>query len=131
MSTGKLLLYAVLGLIALFVVSAVISAVFAAIAFIWLVIRVLAFLAVVGGLAYVAYRLYRLVSGSSSSTTERSTTGTDIGGRSATGANRVDELRRQYVNNEISEAEFERRLERELEDRETDSIDRELRRERI
>jgi len=129
MSTGKLLLYAVLGLIALFVVSAVISAVFAAIAFIWLVIRVLAFLAVVGGLAYVGYRLYRLVSGSDNTATER-TTSSYTGGHSTTGTSRVDDLHQQYLNDELSEAEFERRLERELEDGESDSIDRELRRER-
>ena len=41
----------------------------------------------------------------------------------------LDSLKQQYTNGELSEAEFERRLERELDDS-GDSIDRELQRER-
>lgn len=138
MSTGKLVLYLILGIIALFVVSAVISAVFAAIAFIWFLVRVLAFLAVVGVLGYVGYKLYSLISGSGSTATTEETatdpTTTSAGrytGSSATGADRIEELRQQYLNDEISEEEYERRLERALDGGEYDSIDRELQRERI
>mgnify|MGYP006895881393 CR=1 FL=1 len=43
---------------------------------------------------------------------------------------RQDRLRQQYVEGQISEAEFERRIGEELETEEVDEIDRELERER-
>jgi len=47
-----------------------------------------------------------------------------------TSESRQDRLRRQYVEGQISEAEFERRIASELETEEFDDIDRELERER-
>jgi hypothetical protein len=136
MSRGKLLLYAAGILVGLVAVAFVVQTVLAAIAFVLGLLRILAILAVLGGVGYVGYKLYSLVSGNSS-TEETTSTGEfsmgDIGttDESSTGATRADDLRQQYLNGEISEEEFERRLERELDSGEFDSIDRELQRERI
>lgn len=134
MSTGKILLYAIAGLVILAVVSVVVSAVVAAVAFLWWLARMLAMLAVLGAVGYVGYRLYGLVSGGSKST-RTSTSGLSIpetGTSSNAGSQSTrDRLEQQYLNGEITEEEFERRLERELDGGEYDSIDRELQRERI
>jgi len=134
MSTGKILLYAIAGLVILAVVSVVISAVIAAVTFLWWLARILAMLAVLGAVGYAGYKLYGLVSSGSKSTQasrggfSMSETGTssNAGSRSTR-----DRLEQQYLNGEITEEEFERRLERELNGGEYDSIDRELQRERI
>ena len=143
MSTGKLLLYVIAGVVALVVASVVVSAVLSALAFLWFLARVLAFVALVGTIGYVGYKLYSLLAGGSRSAETTATggefslselgSGADPGAGDdiATGQSRADELRQQYVNGEITEAEFERRLERELDGGEYDSIDRELQRERI
>jgi hypothetical protein len=143
MSIGKLVLYLVGALLALVVVSTVISAVFAAIALIWFLVRAAVTLLVLGGLGYGAYKLYQLVTGGSSQpsvgTTGHTTTSRPLstgrystGGQSSvdSGGERLDDLKEQYANGEISESEFERRLEQQLDDGPTDSIDRELQRER-
>lgn len=155
MSTLKLLLYAITGIITLVVLTIVVQAVLAALAFIWFLAWTLTLLAVLGGVGFVGYKLYSLVSGLRSSETE--TTGDsefsmdDFGSRDTTNtsdmstgntdpadnsagntrtASSAENIRQQYMNGEISEAEFERRLERELDSNEFDSIDRELQRER-
>jgi uncharacterized membrane protein len=121
MRLSKILLGLVLVAVALFVVSAVVSAVFAAISFIWWVFRTTVALAIIGAILYGGYRVYSWFSDDSASTA----TSTDV-----SPDNRVDELRQRYASGEISEAELERRLERELADDGVDSIDRELERER-
>jgi uncharacterized membrane protein YeiB len=138
MSTGKLVLYAIAGLLALLVVSFVVNTILAIVSTVLFAIKLLAVLAVVGGVAYAGYRIYSLVSGLTSSSSNAETTSssetdslsTGIG-TSDTSATRSDNLRQQYLNGDISEEEFERRLERELDSDEFDSIDRELQRDRI
>ncbi len=140
MKTGKLVLYAVAGLVTLVAAAFVVQTVLWAVSLLITVLRLLALLAVVGGLGYVGYKVYSLVSGfsgDSSSDTAKSTSGefsvSDIGttGSSTTeSTGSSDRLREQYLNGEISEAEFERRLERQIDNSEQDSIDRELQRER-
>jgi hypothetical protein len=140
MRTGKLVLYAVAGLVTLVAAAFVVQTVLWAVSLLVTALRLLALLAVVGGLSYVGYKLYSLVSGlsgdSSSETSEASGSEfsmSDIGTSSDTTtepASSSDGLREQYLNGEISEAEFERRLERRIDNDEYDSIDRELQRER-
>jgi hypothetical protein len=149
MDFGKLLVWLVLAVVALAVLNAVVAAVFAAIGFLWWLVSTAVTLAVVGALLYGGYRLYSLVSGdskgydtsseygldtdsslsdveSSLSRSETSGTGTEYGSSGSS----VDDLQRQYAEGDISEAELERRLERQMADDELDSIDRELQRER-
>ena len=117
MSTGKLLLYA-LGLLLSFVIlSVVINVVLTLVGLTLWLIRVAITLAVILGVAYALYRLYGVLSGGSKrkrrsysiESTESSTNAPP-----STGSSSVDALQQQYLNGEISEAEFERRLEREL-----------------
>jgi hypothetical protein len=143
MSIGKLVLYLVGALLALAVASAVVSAVFAALALVWFLVRAAVTLLVLGGAGYGAYKLYQLVAGGSSQPTAGGSglstgrSGTFSTGQYSTGSqstdqgeSRLDDLKQQYADGQISEAEFERRIERELDDGPRDSIDRELERER-
>ncbi|MFB6296965.1 MAG: hypothetical protein ABEH56_00430 [Salinirussus sp.] len=80
-------------------------------------------LCVTGLLVYGGYRLFswarrsELASGPDADGS-RETTSTEP-------ADRVDRIKRQYVDGELSENEFERRLERAFESPETDSFERE------
>lgn len=144
----KVLLYG-LGLLVVFVVlQTVVAAVFTALALLWTVLATGVTLAVFLGLCYGAYKLYGLVNEDTSEprfeeqrhsgqTDTGLTNSLGLGSDSNTGTSGdetptdpVDRLHDQYASGEISEAELERRLERELSSREMDSIDRELQRER-
>ncbi len=142
MKTGKLVLYAVAGLLALVVIGFVVKTVLAIVSLALFALKALAILGVLGGLGYAGYKIYSLVSGVSGSTdsgtASRETTDglsiPDIGtGSGSTEAETTtdSDLQEQYLNGEISEEEFERRLERQIDDSEYDSIDRELQRDRI
>lgn len=133
MSPGKVALYIVLGLVGLVVMSAIITAVFAAIAIVWLLLRLLVVLLVLGGTAYVGYHIYRLLSGAVPLVGRSNSTASPGPAESASdgGIDRVEQLKQQYTDGKITEREFERKLERELDDRQYDSIDRELQRERL
>lgn len=139
MSTGKLVLYAIAGLLALLVVSFVVNTILAIFSTIVLALRLLAVLAVLGGVGYVGYKMYSLLSSATSSSSDGGETAssetdglsTSIGTGTDTSATRSDELRQQYLNGDITEEEFERQLERELDSNEFDSIDRELQQDRI
>lgn len=117
MSTGKLLLYALGLLLAFVILSVVINVVLTLVGLTLWLIRVAITLAVILGVAYALYRLYGVLSGGSKrkrrsysiESTESSTNAPP-----STGSSSVDALQQQYLNGEISEAEFERRLEREL-----------------
>lgn len=77
-------------------------------------------------LGVVAYAVYRLISEPESpEQTNPSATRTDL-----TQSDSVARLKQQYAAGKLSEDEFERRLESELDDTHTDPIDRELRYER-
>ncbi len=119
-------------LIAVGVVVSVVSAILS-------LLRLLLVAALLIGVVYAAYRVRSWLSGDddgndghsvtdrignfgSSTASESRSTGSSPGGR--------DRLRRQYVEGEIDEAEFERRIEREFEAEDLDDIERELERER-
>mgnify|MGYP007124921143 FL=1 len=77
------------------------------------------------GVVYVAYK-----AGSWLLSDDSPSSGS-IGSESADdGRSRQDRLRQQYVEGQISEAEFERRIGEELETERVDDIDRELERNR-
>jgi hypothetical protein len=135
MSILRLLLYVLLGVVAFVVVSAVVSAVLAVFSILWSLVMLVATLAVFGAVGYGIYRLWRLASGGSNAqpqsfdigeyTSSTSREPVDIEPES-----RVDRIKDRYANGELSEAEMERLLEREIDTEEYDSIDRELQRER-
>jgi len=86
-------------------------------------------LAVLAGIVYVAYKAGSWLLGDDGDSLGVDSVGS---GSSSTDAatSRRDRLRQQYVEGQISEAEFERRIGEELETENVDEIDRELERER-
>jgi hypothetical protein len=130
MDGTKALYYGAIALAVLIGISVVLSVISAIIGLVGAVISGIVSLAVLAGVVYVAYKvgswlfgdddtpsLDSVGSGSSSSSVDAATS-------------RQDRLRQQYVEGQISEAEFERRIGEELETEEVDDIDRELERER-
>jgi xanthosine utilization system XapX-like protein len=143
MKTGKVILYAVAGLLALLVIGFVVKTVLAIVSLALFALKALAVLGVLGGLGYAGYKIYSLVSGLSGTdkggTANRETSdglsmpdiGTDSDRSTEAGTAAGNDLQQQYLNGEISEKEFERRLEQQMDDEEYDSIDRELQRDRV
>ncbi|ACM55971.1 SHOCT domain-containing protein [Halorubrum lacusprofundi] len=131
---GKRTLYyaaiAIAVLIALSVVGTIISLAIGVT--VWMVTWAIR-LAVLAGLVYVAYKAGSWLLGDDNAPSidslERSR-GSTSASAGDTSESRQDRLRRQYVEGQISEAEFERRIASELETEEFDDIDRELERER-
>ena len=125
--------YAAIALAILVGVSVLVSIVSAIVSLAWAVVSGIATLAVLVGLAYVAYRAGSWLLGDDDSSDETTSLGDSLSASTSPtdAAERPqDRLRRQYVEGQIDEAEFERRLARELETNATDDIDRELERER-
>lgn len=121
-------------LIGVFVlVGFVASVVLTVLSLLWWLLTTAVTIAAVVGIVYGSYKLYTMVSGSeadSRATTRnrgRSPIETEPTSR---GGSSVTTVQEQYANGDISEAELERRLERELDDPPMDSIDRELQRDR-
>ncbi|WP_123536517.1 hypothetical protein [Halosimplex salinum] len=130
MALAKVLKFAALAIGAFILVSVVLSVVSALVGLVWALVTTVATLLTVAALLYGGFKLYSWLSDDGSSERDsirdRSrTTRTD-----GTGEDGVARLRERYANGELSEAELERRLELELDGPETDSIDRELSRER-
>lgn len=131
MALGRILLYLVFAVLAFVVLSAVVSALFTAFAIIWALATMLATLALLGAAGYGVYKLYKLVTGGSSSSP--STISTPTRGRETADIepkSRVEKIKDQYANGELTEGEMERLLEREIDTKEHDRIDRELQRDR-
>jgi hypothetical protein len=132
---GKTVLYYGAIAVAILVgVSVLVSVVSAILSLAWAVVSGIVSLAVLAGLVYVAYRAGSWVfrsddarSNPDSLDESWSTSSTSSGEASES---RRDRLRRRYVEGQIGEEEFERRIASELETEELDDIDRELERER-
>ncbi len=132
MALKKALYYGAIAVGILIAVSLVVSVVSAILSLAWAVISGIVSLAVLAGVVYVAYKAGSWMFGGSDDAY-----GTDSIGSSRSSStsadgpqDRQDRLRRQYVEGQISETEFEARIARELETEELDDIDRELERER-
>ena len=125
MDGRKALYYGVIAIAVLIGVSIVVSVVSALVSLAWAAVSGVVSLAVLAGVVYVAYK-----AGSWLLSDDSPSSGS-IGSESAdAGRSRQDRLRQQYVEGQISEAEFERRIGEELETERVDDIDRELERNR-
>ena len=127
------LYYGAIALAILIGVSVLVSVVSAILSLAWAIVSGILTLAFLVGVAYVAYRAGSWLFSSDDSSVNADSIGDSWS--SSTSSSDVaespqDRLRRQYVEGQIGEEEFERRLARELEAESTDEIDRELERER-
>lgn len=129
MANRSLLLYAIGGLLVLGVIYFVIQVVSAVVSTVVFAVEMAVLLAVLGGLGYVGYKAYSLLSGRSSGGSSTTTSSNTDELSTGIGSTQSNDLQQKYLNGEISEEEFERRLERQLDNNEFDSIDRELKRE--
>ena len=128
MDGTKALYYAAIAIAVLIGVSIVVSVVSALLSLAWAITSGIVSLAVLAGLGYIAYK-----AGSWLLSDDDSPSFDSIGSESTSadaGRSRQDRLRQQYVEGQIGEAEFERRIGEELETESLDDIDRELERER-
>jgi len=128
MALKKALYYGVIAVAILIAVSVVVSIVSTILSLAWAVVSAAVSLAILAGLVYAVYKIGSWFLGGddgASSTGEFGTSRTGVSTGAST--NPQEKLRRDYVEGRISEAEFEERIGRELE---TESIDRELERER-
>jgi len=133
MDGKKALYYGAIALAILIGVSVLVSVVSAILSLAWAIVSGILTLAFLVGFAYVAYRAGSWLFSSDDSSVNADSIG-DSWSSSASSTDVTespqDRLRRQYVEGQIDEEEFERRLARELETEPADEIDRELERER-
>jgi len=131
MDGKQALYYAAIAIAVLIGVGIVVSVVSALVTLVSTVISAAVSLAVLAGIVYVAYKTGSWLLGSDDSPSMDSIgSGSSRSTSADAGSSRQDRLRQQYVEGQISEAEFERRIGEELETEELDEIDRELERER-
>jgi len=128
MALKKALYYGVIAIAILIVVSVVVSIVSTILSLAWAIVSAAVSLAILAGLIYAAYKIGTWALGGSDDGSmagkfgsSRASSSTDVS------TDPQEKLRHDYVEGRISEAEFEERIGRELE---TESIDRELERER-
>jgi len=135
MALKKALYYGAIALAVFIGVSVVVSVVWWFLSLVWAIVSGIVSLAVFAGVVYVLYKAGAWLFGGDDTDYSAS----DSLGRSRSSSasstddpaeSRQDRLRRQYVEGQISEAEFERRIASELETEAPDDIDRELERER-
>ena len=129
MDGKKALYYAAIAIAVLIGVSVVVSVVSALLGLVSAIISGVITLAVLAGLGYAAYKAGSWLLGGDDEPESLDSIGSGSSSVDA-GSSRQDRLRQQYVEGQISEAEFERRIGEELETEELDDIDRELERER-
>jgi hypothetical protein len=127
MAWKRVLYYGIIALGALFVVSVVVSVISTILSLAWAAISAAVSLAVLVGIVYVAYQAVSWFS-DGADTADR-TGRPEATTADESPADRQDRLRRQYVEGQISEVEFERRIARELEAEDDGDIERELERE--
>ena len=124
MDGKQALYYGVIAIAVLIGVSIVVSVVSALVSLAWAAVSGVVSLAVLAGVVYVAYKAGSWLLSDDSPSGSIGSESTDAG------RSRRDRLRQQYVEGQISEAEFERRIGEELETERVDDIDRELERNR-
>jgi len=128
----KVLYYGAIAIAILIGVSVVVSVVSAILSLAWAILSGLVSLAVFVGVVYALYKAGAWLFGgddanhSASDSFGRSRSSPASASSSDAPESRQDRLRRQYVEGQISEKEFERRIASELEPEEPDDIDREL-----
>lgn len=116
------LVYGVLAVGALLLLRGVVAFVFGIFGLLWAVLTTAVALVAVGGLLYGGYRLFSWLRGTASSpASDSSTTAASTDGR-------LERLKQRYADGELSDEEFERRLEQELDG--TTGLDRERQPER-
>ena len=137
MALKKALYYGAVAVAILIGVSIVVSVVSALVSLAWAIVSGIVSLAVLVGIVYVAYKAGSWIFGGEGDERARESLGGSRSGPESVSESpgdaaesRQDRLRRQYVDGQISEAEFERRIEAELEAEPADDIERELERER-
>jgi hypothetical protein len=131
MDGKKALTYAAIALAILIGVSVLVSVVSAIVSLAWAVVSGAASLALLFGVAYVAYRAGSWLFGGDDASVDANSVGDSWSSSTSppdAAESPQDRLRRQYVEGQIGEEEFERRLARELETESPDEIDRELER---
>jgi len=128
MNWRKIILYSIVGIGLLLAVQIVLSVVWAIFGLIWSIATLLVTLAVLGAMGYAGIKFFSWYFDSGAeSTTDDNTTSSEAAGTEP--IDRIERLKDRYTDGSLSEAEFERRLEHELNDPDIDSIDRELNRE--
>lgn len=136
MALKKALYYGAIALAILIGVSVVVSVISAIVSLAWAIVSGIISLAVLAGVVYVLYKSGTWLFGgddakhSASDSLGDSWSSSESASTGDISESRGDRLRRQYVEGQINEAEFERRIASELETEELDDIDRELERER-
>lgn len=124
MALRTLVKYAALAVGLLVLASVAVSVVSAILGIVWAVVTTLVTAAVLVAVLYAGYR-------GGSWLRRRGSGGDSDGGTAADEpADPAERLRERYVRGELTEAEFERRLDRALDGPDPDGIDRELGRER-
>lgn len=121
MALKKALWYGALAIGVLILISVAVSLITTVLSLVWALVTTAISLLVLAAIVYGIYKgVTWLTSGSGSrrrsqgefgTSTATSTTTTSVGGSTE---DRLDRLREQYVNGEITEAEFERRIDAEL-----------------
>ncbi|WP_436925814.1 hypothetical protein [Halosimplex amylolyticum] len=130
MALAKVLKVAALAIGAFILVSVVLSVVSAIVGLVWALVTTAVTLLAVAALLYGGFKLFTWLSDDGAPERDAGRGRSRTARTDGTGEDGVARIRERYANGEISEAELERRLELELDGPETDSIDRELRRER-
>jgi Predicted membrane protein (DUF2078). len=128
MNWRKITLYTLLGLGILVAFQIALSVIATIIGTAWAIATSLLTLAVVAAMFYSGFRLILWYRGDRISRSEASDT-TDKDRPAPNQQSRIDTLKQRYADNELSDAEFERQLERELDGPDVDSISRERSRE--
>ncbi|ERH08208.1 MAG: hypothetical protein J07HN4v3_00574 [Halonotius sp. J07HN4] len=128
MNWRNVALYTLLGLGVIVAIQIIFSVIATIIGIAWAIASSLLTLAVVGAMLYSGFRLISWYRRDNSAGAENGgVVGMD---RSVPNQqSRVDELKQRYADGELSDAEFERQLERELDGPDIDSINRERSRE--
>ena len=128
MNWRKITLYTLLGLGTLVALQLALSVIATIIGIAWAIATSFLTLAVVAAMFYSGFRLILWYRGDTDASPENGDA-TDKDRPAPNQQSRIDTLKQRYADNELSDAEFERQLERELDGPDVDSISRERSRE--